>query len=62
MIYGFAYEGLRDAASGHARAEGAAYVCDDDKYFWVQAESLAAAARKRGHSGPIAGSDQPTIR
>lgn len=44
MIYGFAYEGLRDAASGHARVEGAAYVCDDDKYFWVQAESLAAAA------------------
>lgn len=44
MVYGFAYEGLRDAASGSARVEGAAYVCDDDKYFWVQAESLAAAA------------------
>jgi len=44
MVYGFAFEGLRDAASGNARVEGAAYVCDDDKYFWVQAESLAAAA------------------
>jgi len=44
MVYGFAYEGLRNAASGDARVEGAAYVCDDDKYFWVQAESLAAAA------------------
>ena len=26
-------------------------VCDDDKYFWVQAESLAAAARLAGASG-----------
>lgn len=30
LMYGFAPEGT---------------VCDDDKYFWVQAESLAAAAR-----------------
>ena len=44
MYYGFAFEGLRHAAEGDARVEGAAYVCDDDKYFWVQAESLAAAA------------------
>lgn len=26
-------------------------VCDDDKYFWVQAESLAAAARLHAHTG-----------
>lgn len=26
-------------------------VCDDDKYFWVQAESLAAAALLAGRSG-----------
>ena len=45
MYYGFAFEGLRDAASGHARVEGPAWVCDDDKYFWVQAESIATAAR-----------------
>jgi len=30
LCYGFAPDGK---------------VCDDDKYFWVQAESLAAAAR-----------------
>ncbi|NUO78346.1 MAG: AGE family epimerase/isomerase [Lysobacter sp.] len=44
MYYGFAYEGLRHAGQGRAAVEGDAYVCDDDKYFWVQAESLAAAA------------------
>lgn len=44
MYYGFAYEGLRTAGQGNAKVEGEAYVCDDDKYFWVQAESLAAAA------------------
>jgi mannose/cellobiose epimerase-like protein (N-acyl-D-glucosamine 2-epimerase family) len=44
MVYGFAFSGLQGAASGNARMEGAAYVCDSDKYFWVQAESLAAAA------------------
>jgi mannose/cellobiose epimerase-like protein (N-acyl-D-glucosamine 2-epimerase family) len=53
MFYGFAFEGLRHAASGDAKAEGAAYICDDDKYFWVQAESMAAAAllaRRTGSS------------
>lgn len=44
MVYGFAFEGLRNAGQGTAGPEGAAWVCDDDKYFWVQAESLAAAA------------------
>ncbi|MCF7223329.1 AGE family epimerase/isomerase [Marilutibacter chinensis] len=55
MVYGFAFEGLKRALQqgeasknpimgGRAFAEGPAYVCDDDKYFWVQAESLAAAA------------------
>jgi mannose/cellobiose epimerase-like protein (N-acyl-D-glucosamine 2-epimerase family) len=45
MYYGFAFGGLRDAALGHARVKGPAWVCDDDKYFWVQAESIATAAR-----------------
>lgn len=29
-------------------------VCDDDKYFWVQAESLAAAARLAEATGEVA--------
>jgi mannose/cellobiose epimerase-like protein (N-acyl-D-glucosamine 2-epimerase family) len=39
LVYGFAPDGM---------------VCDDDKYFWVQAESLAAAARlaARAESAP----------
>ena len=36
MVYGFAPDGS---------------VCDSDKYFWVQAESLAAAARLAARSG-----------
>lgn len=36
LCYGFAPDG---------------HVCDDDKYFWVQAESLAAAARLAERSG-----------
>ena len=55
LYYGFAPAGLQQALNeakalespamdGRAFAEGPADVCDDDKYFWVQAESLAAAA------------------
>lgn len=36
LCYGFAPDGA---------------ICDDDKYFWVQAESLAAAARLAQHTG-----------
>jgi mannose/cellobiose epimerase-like protein (N-acyl-D-glucosamine 2-epimerase family) len=39
LVYGFA--GARDAIG----RDGAFRVCDGHKYFWVQAESLAAAAR-----------------
>jgi mannose/cellobiose epimerase-like protein (N-acyl-D-glucosamine 2-epimerase family) len=39
LAYGFAPDGS---------------VCDDDKYFWVQAESLAAAARLAQASGDAA--------
>jgi mannose/cellobiose epimerase-like protein (N-acyl-D-glucosamine 2-epimerase family) len=35
MCYGFAPDGK---------------ICDDDKYFWVQAESLAAAALLHSHT------------
>jgi mannose/cellobiose epimerase-like protein (N-acyl-D-glucosamine 2-epimerase family) len=38
LCYGFAPDGR---------------VCDDDKYFWVQAESLAAAARLAVRSGEV---------
>ena len=55
LYYGFAPAGLqqalneaqasaRPAVDAGAAAEGPADICDDDKYFWVQAESLAAAA------------------
>jgi mannose/cellobiose epimerase-like protein (N-acyl-D-glucosamine 2-epimerase family) len=37
LMYGFAPDGA---------------VCDDDKYFWVQAESLAAAARLASRADP----------
>jgi len=37
LVYGFA----RDEAPGH---EGRYTICDGHKYFWVQAESIAAAA------------------
>lgn len=39
MVYGFAPDGE---------------VCDDDKYFWVQAESIAAAARLHARTGEAA--------
>lgn len=46
MVYGFApNESKHAGADDSALAPAPAYViCDDDKYFWVQAESLAAAA------------------
>ncbi len=47
LYYGFAFEGLRHGTA----MEGPAYVCDDDKYFWVQAESLAAAALLAARTG-----------
>ncbi len=37
LAYGFAY----DETPGH---EGRYVICDGDKYFWVQAETIAAAA------------------
>lgn len=45
MHYGFAPQRLRAAGmTGPAIGDGTMFVCDPDKYFWVQAESLAAAA------------------
>src|SRR5262249_46503102 len=45
MYYGFAPEQRRgDGMRGAPIADGAMFVCDDDKYFWVQAESIAASA------------------
>jgi mannose/cellobiose epimerase-like protein (N-acyl-D-glucosamine 2-epimerase family) len=46
IVYGFAFDSLRNrSADGAVVVAGAAYVCDDDKYFWVQAEAISAAAR-----------------
>ena len=39
LVYGFA------GTAAAAPASGPYAVCDGDKYFWVQAESIAAAAR-----------------
>lgn len=55
MYYGFAPESLRHPGmSGEPIDNGAAFVCDDDKYFWVQAESLAAAALLAKRTGDAA--------
>jgi mannose/cellobiose epimerase-like protein (N-acyl-D-glucosamine 2-epimerase family) len=50
IVYGFAPVALRDAspAPGERAPDvdsAPMYVCDDDKYFWVQAEAIAAAWR-----------------
>jgi len=46
IVYGFAFESLRESAGGgDVAVEGPAYVCDGDKYFWVQAEAIAASMR-----------------
>lgn len=46
MVYGFAPARLRaPGVEGRTLADGETFVCDEDKYFWVQAESIATAAR-----------------
>jgi mannose/cellobiose epimerase-like protein (N-acyl-D-glucosamine 2-epimerase family) len=46
IVYGFAFESLRHpAATDSLAVAGDAYVCDDDRYFWVQAEAIAASMR-----------------
>lgn len=46
IVYGFAPRVLRDASRAPTRAEaGDTFFCDGDKYFWVQAEAIAAAWR-----------------
>lgn len=48
IVYGFAPEALRDASPQGAGIENVAgartWFCDDDKYFWVQAEAISASA------------------
>jgi len=55
MYYGFAPESRRqpgmDGAPIDAFEGQAMFVCDDDKYFWVQAESLATAALLADRTG-----------
>ena len=45
LVYGFAPESLRKDIPGRRLPDGMHFVCDEDKYFWVQAESIATAAR-----------------
>ena len=45
LVYGFAPEVLRKGIPGRGLPDGENFVCDEDKYFWVQAESIATAAR-----------------
>jgi mannose/cellobiose epimerase-like protein (N-acyl-D-glucosamine 2-epimerase family) len=50
IVYGFAPESLRAASPARGApvadvAGVATWFCDDDKYFWVQAEAIAASAR-----------------
>lgn len=56
IVYGFAPESLRarSPAPGEPPPDLAAapmYVCDADKYFWVQAEAIAAAWRLHAATG-----------
>ena len=54
IVYGFAPDALRDASPAHGIADIASsstWFCDDDKYFWVQAEAIAAAARLSAATG-----------
>jgi len=54
IVYGFAPEALRNASPARGIAEvatSATWFCDDDKYFWVQAEAIAAAARLHAATG-----------
>ena len=53
LVYGFAPESLRKDIPGRPLPDGENFVCDEDKYFWVQAESLATAARL----GAVTGSE-----
>ena len=45
LVYGFAPEKLRKDVPGRSLPDRENFVCDEDKYFWVQAESIATAAR-----------------
>jgi mannose/cellobiose epimerase-like protein (N-acyl-D-glucosamine 2-epimerase family) len=50
IVYGFAPESLRDVSPARGApppdlAQAPMFWCDDDKYFWVQAEAVAAAWR-----------------
>ncbi|MFT4257065.1 MAG: AGE family epimerase/isomerase [Pseudoxanthomonas sp.] len=45
LVYGFAPEKLRKDVPGRSLPDGENFICDEDKYFWVQAESIATAAR-----------------
>lgn len=51
LYYGFAPDLAGAAGHDPALAEAPVQICDDDKYFWVQAESLAAAALLAARTG-----------
>lgn len=55
VVYGFAPESLRAPVTGKHRIDpvddAEVFICDDDKYFWVQAEAIAAAARLHAATG-----------
>ena len=51
LVYGFAPEALRKDIEGPSLPDGKNFICDGDKYFWVQAESLATAARLGAAAG-----------
>lgn len=56
IVYGFAPAALRDASPSAGESasnvvNARMYVCDEDKYFWVQAEAIAAAWRLHAATG-----------
>ncbi len=59
IVYGFAPESLRDASPAAGApppdlSQASTYWCDGDKYFWVQAEAIAAAWRLHAATGDAA--------
>ena len=59
IVYGFAPEALREASPARGEpgievASATTWFCDDDKYFWVQAEAIAASMRLFAATGDAA--------
>lgn len=62
IVYGFAPEALRESSPAPGQpgidvATATTWFCDDDKYFWVQAEAIAASMRLFAATGDTVSRD-----